>query len=99
MCETEKAPYLDIYAQVVKTGDSTSFETYFSPGKDRFTTIFQDITSRKKNEMELEIPMTKYKALFDSFPQGISVTDETGKIIEANAMSEKLLGITVQEHI
>jgi PAS domain-containing protein len=47
------APYLELYAQVESTGESTSFETYFapmnkhfsisvfSPGKGRFVTVFR----------------------------------------------------------
>ena len=64
--KTDKAPYLDIYAKVVETGKPTSFETYFepmdkhfiisvfSPGKNQFATIFQDITERKKYENQIQ---------------------------------------------
>ncbi|GAB6147160.1 PAS domain-containing hybrid sensor histidine kinase/response regulator [Desulfocicer niacini] len=64
--KTDKAPYLDIYAKVVETGKPTSFETYFepmdkhfiisvfSPGKNQFATIFQDITERKKYENKIQ---------------------------------------------
>jgi PAS domain S-box-containing protein len=52
------APYLDIYARVVATGSSAQFEALFkplgkafrisafSPGKDQFATVFDDITDR-----------------------------------------------------
>ena len=64
--KTDKAPYLDDYAKVVESGKSTSFETYFepmdkyfiisvfSPGKNQFATIFQDITERKKYENQIQ---------------------------------------------
>ncbi len=57
-----EAPYLEIYADVVRTGTPVSFETYFpplerhflisvfSPGPHRFATVFQDITERKRAE-------------------------------------------------
>ncbi|MFH1984451.1 MAG: ATP-binding protein [Pseudomonadota bacterium] len=62
---TGDAPYLGIFAQVVKSGRPKSFETYFppmekhfsisviSPAPNFFATIFFDITARKKAETEL----------------------------------------------
>ena len=63
---TGNAPYIDVYAQVAESGNSTSFETYFppmgkyfsisvsSPSKGKFATIFTDITEKKINEKEIE---------------------------------------------
>src|SRR6056297_2105014 len=39
-----------------------------------------------------------YRTLFDSFPHGISVSDSRGNIVEANSISEQLLGIHKEEH-
>ncbi len=39
----------------------------------------------------------KYRTLFESFPTGIAVTDSAGKILEANAMSSALLGLSIDE--
>lgn len=59
---TNKAPYLDIYSEVAQKGDSTNFETFFepmnkylnisvfSPSKNTFATVFEDITDRKNEE-------------------------------------------------
>ncbi|HUL39367.1 MAG TPA: MEDS domain-containing protein [Methanomassiliicoccales archaeon] len=59
---TDKAPYLDKYATVVKTGRSTKFEVFFapmgkhfvisafSPEKGKFATVFSDITEQKNME-------------------------------------------------
>jgi signal transduction histidine kinase/CheY-like chemotaxis protein len=59
-----EAPYLDIYARVTGTGESTQFDTYFppmkkhfsisvfSPGKGLFATVASDITDRKLVEEE-----------------------------------------------
>ena len=41
----------------------------------------------------LQISLEKYRVLFESFPLGITISDDSGKIIEANIQSEKLLGI------
>ena len=61
---TEKPPYFDIYINVVETGQSHDFVTYFepmkkyfrvsvfTPGKGRFATVFDDITESRKNEEE-----------------------------------------------
>ncbi len=62
----DKAPYLETYASVARTNEPIRFETYFPPmkkhfsiaayslGKNKFATVFDDITERKKNEAELE---------------------------------------------
>jgi len=59
-----RPPYLDEYAEVVRTGQPHSFETYFPPlrkhfhikvfshSKGKFITVFEDITARKKMEEE-----------------------------------------------
>jgi signal transduction histidine kinase len=62
---TGSAPYLDIYAEVAESGQSTTFEVYFapmqkhfsisvvSPERGKFATIFEDITERKRTEDEI----------------------------------------------
>ncbi|MFB2923637.1 PAS domain S-box protein [Aerosakkonema funiforme] len=55
-----------------------------------FQFVGRDITLNEGEE--------KYKILFDTFPLGISITDKTGNIIEANAASEKILGLSKAEH-
>ena len=59
-------PYLDLYAEVATTGIEKSFDAFFaplgrhfhvsvfSPGPNRFATIFEDITERKTAEQERE---------------------------------------------
>lgn len=59
------APYLDVYAEVARTGKPAMFETYFpplnkhfqisvfSPEKGKFATIFTDISQRKRTEAEI----------------------------------------------
>ena len=57
-----------------------------------------DITERKQAEEALRESREKYRVLFQVFPIGISITDETGKIIEANPASERILGVSIEEH-
>ena len=57
--QTDKAPFLEIYTEVVKTGKPVKFETdlpllkkhfsisAFSPAKNQFATVFEDITENK----------------------------------------------------
>ena len=56
------APYLDVYAQVAVSGESSSFELSFEPlgrvfqvsafqtGPGRFATVFEDVTERRQLE-------------------------------------------------
>lgn len=58
-------PYLEVFAKVVETGEPVTFETFFppmekyfkisvfSPAKERFATVFSDITERKEFERQL----------------------------------------------
>jgi PAS domain S-box-containing protein len=63
---TDKAPYLDIYAKVARTGKATSFEVFFepmnqhflisvfSPEVGKFATMFSDISHQKILEAQAE---------------------------------------------
>jgi signal transduction histidine kinase len=63
--KTGEPPYLEIFVKVAETGEPVSFETHFppmekdfaisvfSPDKDRFATVFTDITERKEFERQL----------------------------------------------
>ena len=59
--------------------------------------VTEDITTRKTDEKEARVALTKYKTLFDNFPIGITVSDNNGRIIETNAVAEELLGISEEE--
>jgi PAS domain S-box-containing protein len=61
--------------------------------------VQRDITERVRAQAELQISLEKYRVLLESFPLGISITDRSGKIIEANRESERLLDITRSEHL
>jgi PAS domain S-box-containing protein len=53
--------------------------------------------SFERVEIALKESKEKYKTLFETFPIGISITDTTGKILESNPSSEKILGISNEE--
>ena len=72
--QTAWAPYLKEFTDVVATGVSCSFESYFAPlerhfsisvcrvGADSFATIFTDITAKKWHEETLRNTMAELKA-------------------------------------
>lgn len=61
--------------------------------------IIADFLSIRRKEAALRESEEKYRVLFNTFPQGVTVSDHTGKIVESNAAAEILLGITASEHI
>jgi two-component system, cell cycle sensor histidine kinase and response regulator CckA len=52
-----------------------------------------DPASQHLEDDALRVAATKYKVLFDSFPLGITISDETGAILESNKEAERLLGL------
>lgn len=57
----------------------------------------QDYTEYKQASA-LRESREKYRILFQAFPIGIAITDETGKITEANPASERLFGIAIEDY-
>jgi PAS domain S-box-containing protein len=57
-----------------------------------------NITESQRTMQALNVSLEKYRTLFESFPLGVTITDERGGIVEANQESEKLLGISLSEH-
>jgi PAS domain S-box-containing protein len=64
----------------------------------RTASLSAEIAERKRAEDGMRVALAKYKTLFDCFPMGITVSDESGKIIESNPTAEKLLGVPQDEH-
>ena len=101
---TNEAPYLEIYAKVATTREPTLFETYFpplnkhfaisvfSPGKDQFATVFEDITERKRAEENLRQSEEKYRGLFESTQDGIVISDAEGVVVSANQAAAIMFG-------
>lgn len=61
--------------------------------------VLSDMTDQKQSETDLRVALVKYKALFDCFPLGIVVSDDTGRIVESNQTARRLLGLKGDEHV
>ncbi len=73
----EEAPYLDVYAKVAQTGIAISFETFFESmnttlkisvyplDKNRFVTVFEDITDEMNAKNELIESEKKYREAYN----------------------------------
>ena len=61
--------------------------------------VTQNITDRKHIEEALKESQEKYKTLFEILPIGIYITDKIGNLIEVNAASEEILGLSKPQHI
>jgi diguanylate cyclase (GGDEF)-like protein/PAS domain S-box-containing protein len=101
-----QAPFLDIYAQVGKTGQAAAFEPWFAPLKKHFrirafvmqgahfATIFEDITERKSAETELRIAAKAFQS-----QEGMIVTDAKGVILRVNQAFIDTTGYSADEAV
>lgn len=103
-------PFLDIYAKVAETGESTSFESFFPPtgkylqiiascpARGKFSTNFVDVTERHKHMESLQISEQKFAATFRSSPDSFFLTTvPDGRIIEVNAAALRMFGGTAED--
>ncbi len=101
---TEKPPYLDIYAEVVETGLNNSFETFYKPlnkyfnisvgyiSKNQFATVFFDLTYLIESKLELKENEINLRTTLNSIGDAVISTDLDGNIVRMNPIAEKLTG-------
>jgi PAS domain S-box-containing protein len=109
---TNEPPYFDIYCRVASTGQSETFETYFaplnkhfnisvfSPGKNKFATVFSDITERIKTEDELRKSEERSRItaqFLENSQQPFGVGFPDGSLGYINSAFEKLTGYNQKE--
>ena len=97
------------YGHVAQTGEPTTFEKYFpaldkhfqveafSPGKDRFASIFMDITARKSAELSLQESETRFRNLFENAPLPYQSLDAKGYFLDVNRKWLTTLGYEKHE--
>jgi len=102
--------WFSAFEGVVKTGNSISFEMYheqskkyysvfaYSSDKDEFAAIIDDITTRKKAEIELIDSENRFKALSEATFEAVLFIDN-GVLIDANKSAMKMSGYTLKEAI
>ncbi len=101
----------DIYGSVAMTGKPADFETWvpslkkwlsisvFSPAKDHFVAVFEDITERKRNEAAMEESEERYRGIFDHANEGIVRTTFEGKLITLNRRFAEIMGYASPERL
>ncbi|NLK73005.1 MAG: PAS domain S-box protein [Clostridiales bacterium] len=101
---TGKAPFLEVYSEVARTGKPYSYVTYFEPldkyfkisatssQKGYFASIFSDITEIKKSEESYYAEKERLLTTLKSIGDAVITTDADGKVTLMNAVAEELTG-------
>ncbi len=105
-------PYFDIFYKVAVIGIPERFEVYFepmkkhfsisvfSPAKDQFATVFEDITERKRAEEELRRRKEELDTVLDALPVMVWIgLDPECRIITGNRAVNELIGIQVGSNV
>ena len=104
-----QVPYLDLYADVATTGEPRHFEvdfvplnkifsvSAFSPGKNQFATVFDDITERRQAQEALLESNEKFRAIGESASDAIVMIDNDGNVVYWNAAAQSTFGYSAEE--
>lgn len=90
---------------IKKRGEQLYVNTVKAPLRDRNCNIygvlgsFWDVTDRKKTEDDLKDSENRFRILFEYAPDAYYLNDLTGKFIDANIATERLLGFSKKELI
>ncbi|MGA7594498.1 MAG: PAS domain S-box protein [Gallionella sp.] len=107
--ESDPANWIGIYTKVALTGEPHRFEQYsdllgvyfavsaYQSGPMQCGVTFQNITERKKIEMELKEREARYRAILETTTEGFWVVGKEGRLIEVNESYAKLSGYTREE--
>jgi PAS domain S-box-containing protein len=94
----------DIYGRVAMTGQPTSFDLDFkpsgkwlhisaySPAKDHFVAVFEDITARRREDEKLKKAEEKYRNIFETALDGIYQISPKGRLLTTNPAMARILG-------
>ena len=99
------------YGKVASTGEPASFDidfspvdkwlhiSVYSPAKDHFVAVFEDITARRLADEQLKKAEEKYRHIFENALEGIYQITPTGKLLTANPAMAHILGYTSAEEL
>jgi PAS domain S-box-containing protein len=82
--------------------DGSTFEieikasTYELEGKRYTLSVIRDVTERKRAEQALRDSEQRFRSFIEQSAEGVMIVDEEGRIIEWNATSEQITGLTRQ---
>lgn len=97
------------YGRVAMTGVAEQFEIYvksvdrwysvsaYSPQREFFVAVFDNVTERKRVEAELAKARIRYETLLETASDGIHVLDSSGRLIEASRSFYGMLGYPAKD--
>lgn len=101
--------WIQTYGRVALTGEPAERESYvheldryyrsraYSPERGKFAVVFDEVTSQRRVQKELEQRESQLRVLFDSSHSGIILVDTDGRIIVANKRMAEIFGYSLQE--
>ncbi len=101
----------DIYGKVALTGEPTSFEVYFkplaiwlsisvySPEREYFVAVFDNITERKRAEEEIKQVAEEWRTTFNSIVDLVSICDKDFRLVRVNKAFADAFKATPEELI
>jgi len=92
-----------IFKHQLSSGELRDVEIYANPisirGKDYSFSIVHDITERLLAEAAVKESEEKYRSLFENAPDGVTVVDSRGYIVDSNTIDQTLIGLSQEDMI
>jgi|GEM_PF-454297 len=107
----ENTPFMEIYRQVVETGQPLRFEQYHDcldrhlnmavhpMGGRQFAVVFEDISERVQAQESTKDREAKFRALFEHCPDGVFIVDDADTIVDCNQEAAAMNGYAREELI
>ena len=107
--ENDPARWIEVYGKVATTGEEIKFENRiqntdhwfrvyaFSPEKNKFATIFEDISYQKKNEHKVISSEKKFREVIEYNAIPMILTDKNQDIVLYNKKFSETFGYTIDD--
>jgi PAS domain S-box-containing protein len=104
----ESTTVFDRFPEALRTGEPTSYETYFEP-RDRWYEVwvypsetglsvyFRDVTERVEAARALEESESRFRALFERSLDALVLADDEGRYVDVNPAACELYGLSREE--